>query len=66
MTIAQRLQRLLDDRGCNISETARLAGMEKQQVWRIISGQNANPGVLTVQRIVEAIGGTMVELFTGD
>jgi transcriptional regulator with XRE-family HTH domain len=63
MTLSDRLRRLLDDRGCSISEAAKLATMEKQQVWRIVTGRNANPGVQTVQRLVEAVGGTMAELF---
>jgi transcriptional regulator with XRE-family HTH domain len=57
---------MLDDRGCSAAEAAKLAGMERQQVWRIVAGHNANPGVLTVQRIVEAIGGTMGELFADE
>jgi transcriptional regulator with XRE-family HTH domain len=63
VTLADRLQRMLDDRGFSISEAAKAAGMEKQQCWRIISGKNENPGVKTVERIVEAVGGTMAELF---
>jgi DNA-binding phage protein len=62
-TLAQRLQRTLEARGCNISEAARLAGMERQQVWRIVTGETPNPGVLTVERLVAAIGSTMGELF---
>jgi transcriptional regulator with XRE-family HTH domain len=63
MTLSDRLRRLLDDRGVSISEAARLAGLEKQQTWRIVTGRNANPGVRTVTRLVEAVGGTMAELF---
>lgn len=63
MTLADRLQRLLAGRGFSISETARAAGMEKQQLWRIVSGRNENPGIKTIERIVEAVGGTMAELF---
>jgi transcriptional regulator with XRE-family HTH domain len=63
MTIADRLRRMLDERGFSISEAAREAGMEKQQVHRIVSGKNENPGVKTVERIVSAMGGTMAELF---
>jgi transcriptional regulator with XRE-family HTH domain len=62
MTLSDRLRRMLDDRGCSISEAARMAGMEKQQTWRIVTGKNTNPGYLTVCRIVDAVGGTMKEL----
>lgn len=66
MTLAERLQRLLAAKGLSISGVAETAGMERQQVHRIVTGKVANPGVLTVQRIVEAAGGTMAELFTDE
>jgi transcriptional regulator with XRE-family HTH domain len=66
MTLSDRLRRMLDDRGCSIAEAAKLAGMERQQVWRIVTGKNASPEVLTLQRIVEAIGGTLGELFADE
>jgi transcriptional regulator with XRE-family HTH domain len=66
MTLSDRLRRMLDDRGCSISEAARLARLEKQQTWRIVTGRNANPGIQTIQRLVEAVGGTMAELFADE
>lgn len=66
MTLSERLHRLLDERGCSIAEAAKLAGMESQQAWRIVTGKTTNPGILTVQRLVEAIGGTIAELFADE
>jgi transcriptional regulator with XRE-family HTH domain len=66
MTLSDRLRRMLDDRGCSISEAARMAGMGRQQVWRIVSGTNPNPEYLTLLRLVEAVGGTMAELFADE
>jgi transcriptional regulator with XRE-family HTH domain len=66
VTLSDRLKRLFDERGVSISEAARFANMEKQQVHRIVSGRNANPGIATVQRIVDGIGGTMSELFADE
>jgi transcriptional regulator with XRE-family HTH domain len=63
MTLADRLRRLLDDRGLSIREVARIAGMHHQQVGAILSGDNPNPGVGTLGRIVEAAGGSLKELF---
>jgi hypothetical protein len=37
--------------------------MHHQQVHAILSGENANPGVGTLGRIVEAAGGSLKELF---
>jgi DNA-binding phage protein len=64
MTISDRLQRLIASRGLSSAEVARRAGMERQQCWRVIAGDNDNPQIRTVERIVAAAGGTMVELFT--
>lgn len=63
MTLSERLQRLLQARGVSINAAAERAGMERMQVYRIVQGKTTNPGVLTVQRIVEASGGTLGELF---
>jgi transcriptional regulator with XRE-family HTH domain len=66
MTLAERLRRLLDARGSTIAEAAKLAGMPRQQVWRVVSGANDNPEIRTVERIVTAVGGTLAELFSDD
>jgi transcriptional regulator with XRE-family HTH domain len=66
MTLSERLRRMLDDRGCSISEVARIAGMQRQQVWRIVSGMNPNPSIQTIEKIVDAAGGTMAELFADE
>jgi transcriptional regulator with XRE-family HTH domain len=62
-TLPERFQILLDARGLSARELAGMTGMPYQQVWRITSGKVPNPGVLTVQRIVEASGSTMAEFF---
>lgn len=61
-----RFRRLLDAKGHSISGVAELAGMERQQVHRIITGKVENPGILTVQRIVEAAGASMAEFFADE
>jgi transcriptional regulator with XRE-family HTH domain len=63
MTLSDRLRALIRRKGFTINSAAEAAGMERQQVWRIVTGKTVNPGILTVQRIVEAIGGTLGELF---
>lgn len=66
ISLSDRLKRMLADRNCSISRAAALAAMEKQQAYRIVTGRNANPGILTVARLVEAVGGTMAELFADE
>jgi transcriptional regulator with XRE-family HTH domain len=63
MTLSDRLRALLRKKGFSANSAAEAAGMERQQVWRIVTGKTVNPGSLTVERIVEAVGGTMAELF---
>lgn len=64
--LSRRLQALFDRQGFSISEAARTAGMQKQQVWLIVTGRNANPGVETVRKLVEAVGATLGELFADE
>jgi transcriptional regulator with XRE-family HTH domain len=61
--LAARLQRLLDARGLSIAEAARMAGIEKQRAWLVVTGRNANPTWKTIERLVEGVGGTFGELF---
>jgi transcriptional regulator with XRE-family HTH domain len=66
MTVAARLQRLLAKYDLSVNSVAEMAGMERMQVYRIVQGKTPNPGILTVERIVEAAGGTMRELYDDD
>lgn len=63
MTISDRLRSLIERKGLSISAVAELAGMNRQEVWRIVRGKVKNPGIDTVRRIVEAADSTMAELF---
>jgi transcriptional regulator with XRE-family HTH domain len=63
MTVADRLRRLLESRGFTIAEVAKLSGMSRQQAHRIVSGENDNPGVKVLGKLVESMGATLGELF---
>jgi transcriptional regulator with XRE-family HTH domain len=65
MTIAERLQSLIPDRGFNVAEVARLAGMHKQALHAIVQGTNDSPKLDTLRRIAGALGVTLAELFEG-
>ena len=66
LTLADRLRRLLNARGFTIYAAAEVAGMERQQAWRIVAGKTPNPGIVTVERLVAAIGATMNDLYADD
>jgi hypothetical protein len=53
----------VDARGCTIAEAARLAGMPRQNVHRLVTGGNPDPRVSTLGRLMTAIGATLGELF---
>lgn len=61
--LARRLQKALDERGLSVSEAARMAAMQKQSCWLIVTGKNKNPGILTIQKLLDGIGATMSELY---
>jgi transcriptional regulator with XRE-family HTH domain len=63
MTPSERLRFLLARRGYTVADAADAAGMFRQQLWRIIAGKVPNPGILTVERIVEAVGASMHDLY---
>ncbi|HEY2159267.1 MAG TPA: helix-turn-helix transcriptional regulator [Isosphaeraceae bacterium] len=63
MTIGERLEALIEQQGTSIADVARATEMERQTVWRIVTGQTPNPGILTIKKIVEAAGGTIFDLF---
>lgn len=65
-SLARRLQIVFASRPINQSEVAQAAGMTRQKVSMIVTGANPNPGIQTVERIAEAIGITLGELFADD
>jgi hypothetical protein len=40
--------------------------MTRQHVSRIVSGTLPNPGILTVERMLESVGATMAELYADE
>ena len=64
MTPAQRIRSLLALKGLNIVDVAKAAGLDRQAVWKIVKGETANPGLVTIERIVEGAGSTMLEFYS--
>jgi predicted RNase H-like HicB family nuclease/transcriptional regulator with XRE-family HTH domain len=62
-TLGGQLWRMIRYHRLTVAEAARMAGMTRQQLWRILNGDVPNPGILTVQQIVRSIGGRMKDLF---
>jgi transcriptional regulator with XRE-family HTH domain len=65
-TLATRLERLRARSGLTVWQVAGRAQMETKQAWQLFSGQNSNPTLRTLERLVEAMGFTMRDLFADD
>lgn len=66
LTIADRLRRAMDERGMTFRELADESGMSYQHVHQVVSGTNPKPNILIVERLAEAIGVTMFDLYAYD
>jgi DNA-binding Xre family transcriptional regulator len=66
MTIADRLNRMMQDKGFRQTDLADVTGTSRAYVNKLCSGQIPNMGTLTLIAIVEAMGGTMTEFFEGE
>lgn len=58
-----RLRALRDASGLSYPEVARKAGLTTMQVFNILAGNNDNPKVETLRKVVEAMDGTMAGVF---
>jgi transcriptional regulator with XRE-family HTH domain len=63
VTIAVRLQILFDQAKMNVVDVARAADLDRQAVWKIMRGETKNPGILTVEKLVAAVGFTMLDYY---
>lgn len=62
--IAECLKSLREAAGMSLADVAARAGMTKQAVFRIETGENCNPKLDTLSRIAEALGKTIrVEVY---
>jgi transcriptional regulator with XRE-family HTH domain len=64
--VSTRLRTMLDRKGYSIASAAESAGMSRQQLHQILSGKRARIEVGTLEKVVEAIGATLEELFKED
>ena len=61
--LGSRLRALIKRKGFrSVSAAAKLAGISRSQLWDVISGRKS-PSVETLERIVDALGATMRDLY---
>ncbi len=59
MTIAEALSAELARQGVSLNELAKRAGMRPASAHDVLSGTTANPGILTVGKLLAALGKTL-------
>lgn len=64
--IARRLRALLDRKNLSQADVAAMAGMSQASLSELLRGVRRDVMLSTVERIVEAAGGTMCELYETD
>ena len=62
MKINDNLNRILKERKTNVHQLSRGAGVNHENVYKILKGKNKNPGVYTVKKIADYLGVTIDEL----
>lgn len=62
MSISSKLQQIIKDRNINVHILAREAGVNHENIYKIISKKNKNPGVYTIKKIADYLGVTIEEI----
>lgn len=62
MKLHDKLNRILKERNINVHQISRGAGVNHENVYKILKEENKNPGVYTVKKIADYLGVTIDEL----
>ncbi|MEG2789118.1 MAG: helix-turn-helix transcriptional regulator [Romboutsia sp.] len=60
MEVNTKLQQIIKDRNINVHILARGAGVNHENLYKILSKKNKNPGVYTMKKIADYLG-VMIE-----
>jgi len=63
MTVAGNIKAIMDERGTNAAEVARLAGLNPTAVYDIMSGKSRSPRIETLGKIAGALRVPIAVLF---
>jgi len=64
--LKRNLESIIKQKCLNITELERKAGLKKNNIYNITRGLSKNPSVETIQRIADALGITLKELYKED
>jgi putative transcriptional regulator len=62
MTIAEALSAEVERQGVTVYRLAKLTGMSAGRVHGILTGGTVNPGILTVRKLLDALGKSLAWL----
>ena len=62
MKLNDNLNRILKERNINVHQLSRGAGVNHENLYKILKEKNKNPGVYTVKKIADYLGLTIDEL----
>lgn len=54
-SISDRLRRLLDDKGWSQQTLCKRAGVHHQHIYKVVSGETADPRASTIKRLAKAL-----------
>lgn len=64
--LKKNLESIIKQKCLNITELERKAGLKKNNIYNITRGLSKNPSIETIQRIADALGITLKELYKED
>ncbi|WP_279051804.1 helix-turn-helix domain-containing protein [Intestinibacter bartlettii] len=62
MKLNDNLNRILKERNINVHQLSRGAGVNHENLYKILKEKNKNPGIYTVKKIADYLGVTVDEL----
>lgn len=56
MSISDKLFKIIKDKNIKVHDLAKESKMHHSAIYRILKGENKNPGIYTVKKLAEALG----------
>lgn len=62
VAMANKLKNLMEEKGVNYQELAKVSGLSTRRVYRIVNGMVSNPGVFVMRDICKGLAISLDEL----
>lgn len=64
--VVNRILELCAQRNLSINGLARISGVHPSTVKGIMNGSSQNPGIVTIKKLCDGLGITLIEFFNND